>query len=66
MIIWFHADELDEAKGPAGPEPADATCPVRRDGIRLTFNADLIADGAVSGKSDAGDCRVGVDEMDQL
>jgi thiol-disulfide isomerase/thioredoxin len=69
-IIWFHADELDEAKGPAkAPEPAGATRvqALRRDGVRLTFNANLMADGAVTGKSDVlGDCRVALDDVDQL
>ena len=69
-IIWFHADELDEAKGPAKPpEPAGATRvqALRRDGTRLTFDANLMADGAVSGKSDVlGDCRVPLDQVDQL
>jgi thiol-disulfide isomerase/thioredoxin len=69
-IIWFHADELDEAKGPAKlPEPAGATRVqvLRHDGIRLTFNADRLADGVVSGRSDVlGPCTVAVGEVDQL
>ncbi len=69
-IIWFHADELDAAKGPAAPpEPPGATRvqALRRDGIRLTFLADHMADGTLAGKSDVlGACRVALDEVDQL
>ena len=69
-IIWFHADELDAAKGPAAPpEPPGATRvqALRRDGIRLTFLADHMADGAIAGKSDVlGACQVALGEIDQL
>ena len=77
-IIWLHADELVGPPKPSSDPPkpdADPPAPdhptrvqaVCTDGTRLTFSADRFAANTLSGKSDVlGDCRVRVDEVDQL
>ena len=70
-IIWLHPDETDPSKKLAEPAPKpDALTrvqAVRSDGVRLTFNADRFTDGVIVGKSEIlGDCKVRVDDLDQL
>jgi thiol-disulfide isomerase/thioredoxin len=71
-IIWLHPDETDPSKKPTAdaaqkPDPTTRVQAVRNDGVRLTFNASKFADGAIVGKSEIlGDCKVRVDDLDQL
>jgi peroxiredoxin len=69
-VIWLHPDELDpEAAGSAaGPAPgATRVQAVRSDGTRLTFLADRLADGVLSGTSDVlGPCKVPLAGVDRL
>jgi peroxiredoxin len=69
-IIWLHADDRELPKGPAGPvegEKGTRVQAVCSDGIRLTFMAERLADGVLSGRSDVlGNCRVRLAEVDHL
>ena len=72
-IVWFHADETDPSKKPAQPVgPAAApqglrVQAVRADGVRLTFRAESVRDGVVSGESDVvGKCSASVTEILEL
>ncbi|HTI51285.1 MAG TPA: TlpA disulfide reductase family protein, partial [Planctomycetaceae bacterium] len=69
-IIWLHPEDLneDDSTGKVD-ETASATRvqALRSDGIRLTFDAEQVAGGALSGKSEVlGACRVQLDKVDQL
>ena len=69
-IIWLHPEELDPKNAPA-PSVAggdrtrvQAVCD---DGIRLSFVADRLAPGLLSGQSDViGPCQVPLKSIDQL
>jgi thiol-disulfide isomerase/thioredoxin len=69
-IIWLHPEDLTEDRsGPEAPEAARAmrVQALRSDGIRLTFLADKVADGALSGTSEVlGPVRVTLDKVDQI
>jgi thiol-disulfide isomerase/thioredoxin len=73
-IIWLHGDEREapEEKGPpqpAGDEPSAAlrVQALQRNGDRLTFAAEQVAETALTGRSEAlGTCRVALGEIDQL
>ena len=70
-LIWLHPDESDPSKKPAAPAPvADGPMrvqAVRTDGVRLTFDAQGFADGAIVGRSDVlGSVRVKTGELEQL
>jgi len=70
LIVWLHPDELDPARKTAAPSPPGAGTRVQavcNDGIRLTFLADRLASGTLSGKSDVlGPCQVVLKEVGQL
>jgi thiol-disulfide isomerase/thioredoxin len=70
LILWLHPDELDAArKSAASTQPTAGTRiqAVCSDGIRLTFLAERLAGGTLSGKSDVlGSCQVNLKEVDQL
>ena len=67
LIVWLHPDELDPNRKTAAPSPADAGTRVQavcNDGIRLTFLADRLASGTLSGKSGVlGLCQVVLKEV---
>jgi thiol-disulfide isomerase/thioredoxin len=69
-VIWLHDDELAPAGGVATPAELSADTrvqAVRSDGIRLTFLAERLANGTISGASEVlGACRVNLDDVDQL
>src|SRR5271157_1679402 len=70
LIVWLHPDELDPTRKTAAPSPPGAGTRVQavcNDGIRLTFLADRLASGTLSGKSDVlGPCQVVLKEVGQL
>ncbi len=69
-ITWLHADETDPTKAAPAPAVDRATTRVQavtEGGLRLTFFADKLSDGLLSGKSDVvGACRVKLDEIQQI
>ncbi len=68
-IIWFHPDELDESKRPAGAaaELSALVQVVRNDGVRLTFSPEHTADSVLTGTSDVlGPCKADLRQVDQL
>jgi thiol-disulfide isomerase/thioredoxin len=68
-IIWFHPDELDESKRPAGAaaELSTKVQVVRNDGRRLTFSPERTADSVLTGTSDVlGPCKADLRQVDQL
>ena len=70
-IIWLHADETDPSKKKPAEAPDPTAGPrvqaVRADGTRLTFFAQSIQDGVLSGRSEAiGPCQVRLRDVDVL
>ena len=70
LIVWLHPDELDPARKTPAASPTVAGTRVQavcNDGIRLTFLADRLASGTLSGKSDVlGPCQVVLNDVGQL
>jgi peroxiredoxin len=68
-IIWFHPDELDASKRPAGAAAELSTLvqAVRNDGVRLTFSPERTTDSVLTGTSDVlGPCKSDLRQVDQL
>jgi peroxiredoxin len=69
-IIWLHPEDLAEADTPQKAEDPPSAMRVhalRSDGIRMTFIAEQVAGGTLSGKSDVlGPVRVDLAKVDQV
>ncbi|AGA27735.1 TlpA family protein disulfide reductase [Singulisphaera acidiphila] len=73
-IIWLQAEDLEAGKDPAlqQQEPAKIdeellVQALRKDGVRLTFTPDRFEGDTLTGTSRVlGECRVRLDEVDQL
>jgi thiol-disulfide isomerase/thioredoxin len=75
-IIWLHPeslkaqdnkDKVEEREKASGEDAGLRVQAVCRDGIRLTFSPERVADGMLFGKSDVlGTCQVKLKDLDQL
>lgn len=73
-IIWLQSEDLEAGKGPASQQQEPAkndeellVQALRKDGVRLTFIPDRFEGDTFTGTSRVlGECRVRLDEVDQL
>ncbi len=69
-IFWLHPDELDPKAAPPQAVVTEGRTRVqayRNDGFRLTFDAEELAGGTLSGTSEIlGACRIELAKIDQL
>lgn len=69
-IIWLHPDEIASTEKPAAdaaPESVTRVQAIPNDGNRLTFVAERVEGGLLSGRSELlGSCRVDLKTIDEL